>query len=472
MSNIFFWIGLFLVVSVIFTWIIKKFTSSQTFFVGSIYKTTKANPVFEKFSKHEKFIDIISTAGLVLGFGLIAVDFLYGKKLSKIKRFSLWVISIVFLYFVFEFVFGIFSAETFLTEAYTNFFGVNLLSFIFALTGFAGFVLFSLAITAVDIISKTLLGVKACPGIAPVIPGVEVPNVPLVIPLHAWISLLIILVVHEGFHGITARKERFEVKSSGLLLLGFLPIGAFVEPNEEQVKKAEPLKQLKVYSAGPAANLFSILVFWIIFFLIASLIVVPFVSPQIESIKRMHVKGIQITDVEEKIVLCGEQFESPAFGVFEEGMILKEVNGVKIELLEDLSKAYQGKELEDNFFFVVEENGIQKEFSLKRNEMGRFGFSTEEILKEEYSFFESVFIYFHYFFFDFFKWLVILSLLVAIVNFIPIEPFDGGRIARVIFPSYFGFWKTNKKNKEDFIMKALFYGVIALFVLNALPLFL
>jgi len=62
-------------------------------------------------------------------------------------------------------------------------------------------------------------------------------------------------------------------------------------------------------------------------------------------------------------------------------------------------------------------------------------------------------------------------LLVAVVNFLPVEPFDGGRIARVIIPSYFGFWKENEKFKEDLIMKALFIGVILLFVLNALPLF-
>ena len=329
----------------------------------------------------------------------------------------------------------------------------------------------SLAITAVDIVTKTLMGVKACPGIAPVIPGVEVPNVPIVIPLHAWISLLIILIIHEAFHGITARKEKFEVKSSGLLLFGFLPIGAFVEPNEEEIKKAEPIKQLRVYAAGPIANLFSIIVFWIMFFILAQLLIAPIMAPQVEAIKRDNVTGIQLSEVQEKITFCGEEFESPAFGKLEKGMVIKEVNGIEIQLLEDFSKAYEGKELEDEFIFVVEDNGEEKEVSLKRNNQGRFGFVVEEIQEKEYSLLDSIYLFFYYFLFDFFKWLVILSLLVAVVNFLPIEPFDGGRIARVIIPSYFGFWKEEEKFKQDFIMKVLFWFVIFLFVLNALPLF-
>jgi len=474
-SNIFFWIALFLIVSVIFTWLMKKFTSAKTYYIGSMYKTTKANPLFDRFSKHKKFIDFLTTLGLILGFGLIAVDFLYGKKMNKFKRMGLWIISILLLYFVFEFVLRFFLGvplnSTFVSEEYTKFFGLNLISFVFALTGFAGFVIFALALNAIDIITKTLIGVKACPGVAPVIPGVEIPNVPLVIPLHAWISLLIILIIHEGFHGITARKEGFEVKSSGLLLLGFLPIGAFVEPNEKEMVKAKPLKQLKVYAAGPIANLFSILIFRIIVIILLLGLIFPFVTPQVEMIKRDHVIGVELTEVKEEISLCGETFESPAYGVIKEGMLVKELNGVKIQINEDLDKAYEGKKLEDEFLFLVEEDGIEKEFSLKRNKQGIFGATFEEIKGKDYSLFNELFLFFYYFFFDFFNWLVILSLLVAVVNFLPVEPFDGGRIARVIIPSYFGFWKENEKFKEDLIMKALFIGVILLFVLNALPLF-
>jgi membrane-associated protease RseP (regulator of RpoE activity) len=475
--EILFWITVFLIASIIFTWLLKKFTSAKTYWIGSMYKTEKANPWFDKFAHHEKTINFLTELGLILGFGLIAVDFLYGKKLNKMKRFGLWIASIFFLYFVFEFVFFVFSGPSFITEDYTNVLGLNLLSFVFALTGFAGFVIFSLAINSVDIITKTLSGIKACPGVAPVIPGVEIPNVPLVIPLHAWISLLLILIIHEGFHGITARKEKLKIKSSGLLLLGFLPIGAFVEPDEEEVKKAEPLKQLRVYAAGPVANLVSIIVFVLIYLLLLSFLVMPLMAPQAEAIKRNHISGIVVDEVSEEIVFCGEKFESPAYGIIKEGMLLKEVNGVKIQVREDLAKAYQGKKVTDEFTFLVEENGEEKEFNLKPNKQGMLGFSVEEIKEKEYSLSDGTYLFFYFWVFDpgnnhnFFNWLFLLSLLVAVVNFLPTEPFDGGRIARVIFPSYFGFWKEEKQKKEDLIMKALFYGVVFLFILNAIPLF-
>lgn len=473
--EILFWITAFLVVSVIFTWLLKKFTSAKTYFIASMYKTEEANPLFDRFAHHEKTINFLTTLGLILGFGLIAVDFLYGKKMNKIKRFFLWIASILLLYFFFEFVLqliiGVPLNSTFVGEEYTKFFGLNLISFTFALTGFAGFILFALAVNAIDIVTKTLIGVKACPGVAPVVPGVEIPNVPLVIPLHAWISLLIILVIHEAFHGITARKEKLKVKGSGLLLLGFLPFGAFVEPDEKEIMNAEPLKQLRVYAAGPIANLVSILVFRIIVTLLLIGLIFPFVTPQVELIKRAHVKGLEITEVKEEISLCGETFEAPAFGVLKEGMLVKELNGVEIQITEDLDKAYKGKKLDEEFVFVVEEEGEEKEFSLKRNKQGKFGASFEEIKEKDYSLLNEIFLFFYYFFFDFFTWLVILSLLLALVNFLPVGLFDGGRIARVIIPSYLGFWKEDEKLKEDLIMKALFFFVILLFVFNALPLF-
>ena len=158
-------------------------------------------------------------------------------------------------------------------------------------------------------------------------------------------------------------------------------------------------------------------------------------------------------------------------------MVLKEVNGIKIQLREDFAEAYEGKKISDEFTFKVEKNKTEKEFSLTPNEQGRFGFTVEEIKSKDFSLSEEIFLSLYFWVFDpsnshnFFVWLVILSLLIAVVNFLPIDPFDGGRIARIMLPSYFGFWKEKEEKKEALIMKALFVAVIALFVLNALPLF-
>lgn len=68
------------------------------------------------------------------------------------------------------------------------------------------------------------------------------------------LALLVVIVVHEGAHGVIARAEGITVKSSGLLLLLLIP-GAFVEPDEEQLGKAKRVTQLRILSAGTSANL-------------------------------------------------------------------------------------------------------------------------------------------------------------------------------------------------------------------------
>lgn len=83
-----------------------------------------------------------------------------------------------------------------------------------------------------------------------VIPGVN-PFVPL---WYGLIALIVTLVVHEGGHGILARANGLRVKSLGLLV-AVVPIGAFVEPDEDDLKAASRRRRLRVFAAGPGINL-------------------------------------------------------------------------------------------------------------------------------------------------------------------------------------------------------------------------
>ncbi len=83
-----------------------------------------------------------------------------------------------------------------------------------------------------------------------VIPGVN-PFVPL---WYGLIALIVTLVVHEGGHGILARANGMRLKSLGLLI-AVVPIGAFVEPDEEDLKAAPRRRRLAVFGAGPAINI-------------------------------------------------------------------------------------------------------------------------------------------------------------------------------------------------------------------------
>ncbi|MCD6461412.1 MAG: site-2 protease family protein, partial [Thermoplasmata archaeon] len=84
---------------------------------------------------------------------------------------------------------------------------------------------------------------------------IGVPGINPIIPLwYGIIGLAVGIVVHEVAHGILTRVGGIKVKSMGLLFFIF-PLGAFVEPDEDELKAAERRKRMRVYSVGPSTNL-------------------------------------------------------------------------------------------------------------------------------------------------------------------------------------------------------------------------
>ena len=67
---------------------------------------------------------------------------------------------------------------------------------------------------------------------------------------------------------------------------------------------------------------------------------------------------------------------------------------------------------------------------------------------------------------------MILNLLIALVNFLPTEPFDGGKIAKIVLLPYFGWMKMGKKDTEKLIGRLFSWIILLLLLLNALPLFM
>ena len=96
-----------------------------------------------------------------------------------------------------------------------------------------------------EVIREIGLGVLIpFPGINPVLPL-----------LYGWFALICAIAIHEGAHGIIARSLGLKVKSSGLLFFLFVPIGAFVEVDEEQLKKAQARVSSRVLAAGVGGNI-------------------------------------------------------------------------------------------------------------------------------------------------------------------------------------------------------------------------
>lgn len=98
-----------------------------------------------------------------------------------------------------------------------------------------------------------------------IIPGVN-EFLPWKVALEIFLGLIIGLVVHEGGHGIMCRVENIKVKTMGLALFTIIPIGAFVEPDENSRKKASRVGQMRMFSGGVANNFFVALICFLLLF--------------------------------------------------------------------------------------------------------------------------------------------------------------------------------------------------------------
>ncbi len=97
----------------------------------------------------------------------------------------------------------------------------------------------------------------------------------LLLPWWIWvIGIMTVVVPHELMHGIVCRLERVRIKSLGWLLLAVIP-GAFVEPDENQLKKMPRKTKMKVYAAGSFANFIVAGIALLLGFLLVSALYAP-----------------------------------------------------------------------------------------------------------------------------------------------------------------------------------------------------
>jgi membrane-associated protease RseP (regulator of RpoE activity) len=259
----------------------------------------------------------------------------------------------------------------------------------------------------------------------------------ILIPFWFWIiTIFTILVPHELFHGIMARAEKIKLKSVGLLLLAIFP-GAFVEPDEKELKKAKILTKLRIFSMGSFANF---LVSFLIFYLTLYLIWPSSISP-----------GIKLLNVTQG---------TPAdLAGLKAGMILTEVNGRKITptyaeylngstyLFDEIGNA------KPNETVVIRSDGNSYNVKLGFNEKTNstyMGITYTPLFKIDPEFFLGVLI-------PLLTMISLFSLAVGIVNILPIYPLDGGLIVQAITDRF-----AKKKSKQ--IVRAITYLVLIILV--------
>ncbi|ABK76704.1 membrane-associated Zn-dependent protease [Cenarchaeum symbiosum A] len=88
------------------------------------------------------------------------------------------------------------------------------------------------------------------------IPGVTLTSASAII--NFLLCIPIVLIMHEGAHGIVATLERIKIKTGGFAIFIAMFAG-FVEPDEEEFNKAKKISKLRVIGAGATSNvLFSL----------------------------------------------------------------------------------------------------------------------------------------------------------------------------------------------------------------------
>ena len=83
------------------------------------------------------------------------------------------------------------------------------------------------------------------------IPGVTLTSSASII--NFLLSIPIVLVIHEGAHGIVATLEKIKIKTGGFAIFIAMFAG-FVEPDEEEFNKAKKISKLRVIGAGATSN--------------------------------------------------------------------------------------------------------------------------------------------------------------------------------------------------------------------------
>jgi len=242
------------------------------------------------------------------------------------------------------------------------------------------------------------------------------------VPFWYWIIPIAILIFfHEGMHGIMARLEGIRIKTLGLFLLAFIP-GAFVEPDEKQVKKANWKAKLRIFAAGSYANILIGLAFLII---LNTIYLPAFYQDTI---------GFSGYTVLENGTELPAQLNNLTGALYS-------INGERIQSVQDLAlvmnKTKPGetlhiKTVKGSLLAPVIDKIIMKDIEFKNYEIktadiggrpviGISHFSDVKILKNDVNNPELI-----NFLTGILAWICILNIGVGIVNMLPIKPLDGG----------------------------------------------
>jgi hypothetical protein len=389
---------------------------------------------------------------LGLAVGLLATLLIYRLPYTLSKRnASLLAFALTFLFFAYPYLASFTSGGGALSLAFAAFAGSigppGVLILQFAIVGFTfafGAMPFGALQPTLPAIEDGVPVLKDTGGL-----GISIPIFPDIL-----IAFVVLLVLHEGFHGLVARAQNIPVKHTGLAMFSIIPLGAFVEPDEEKFQKEKPDKQARVYAVGSFANI----------------AVLALVSIIIGS--AMLSAGL----VESEGMVVGFT-EEPASEYLSQGDILKSIDSKTVGTVDDFYSAMSAK-IPNETIVVETDNGsfdITLGTNPRNSSVGYLGVAPMEsdrtlalfapsYASSKISDGTSLTI------FNFLKWLFIINLSVGLFNLLPIQILDGYGSYKNMFKWLEDSSKWGKKHKIGTrLLKGLSFMVVLIIFLNIVP---
>jgi membrane-associated protease RseP (regulator of RpoE activity) len=272
------------------------------------------------------------------------------------------------------------------------------------------------------------------------------------IPFWIWIiTVSIILIPHEAFHGIIARAQKIRLKSVGLLLLAIFP-GAFVEPDEKQVKRSKLITKMRIFAAGTFINLsIGILVIILAQFFIWSPNINGIVVTNVNQTSPAGYAGIQPGTIIESI---GNQKTTMGFSDYSL-LVLTISNSTSEGISNVLSSLIVFKSLsryKPGDFVTLKTSSGNYNLSLGEHPQIK-GFPYIGISSMVNARYPTMFL----FIFPLLGMIASLSIFVGIFNILPLYPLDGGLMVEALAEKY-----AKKRSKK--IVKAISYLIIIILI--------
>jgi membrane-associated protease RseP (regulator of RpoE activity) len=280
------------------------------------------------------------------------------------------------------------------------------------------------------------------------IPGVTLTSGPAI--AYFLLSIPIVLVIHEGAHGIVASLEKIKIKTGGFAIFIALFAG-FVEPDEEEFDKAKKISKLRVIGAGATSNVifaFALGALLLTNPIFALILPEPFVEWFYDAPDGVLIISIIPDSGAEKAGL-------------QSGDLITAINGVVIITPLDFQKV--DLKPGETVTVTVQRNGQQLQLPVEimpspdDPNRGLVGIMRDNALsyKPVYNFIEwdpqvSMFL----------LWLWMISFFIGIINMLPLPILDGGKFIYTIIEN------KASEQKINGIMWAIYAFTFVLFGLN------